>query len=137
MTDNPRPISLTVLCYLSLLISGAAVVLGIFGWAMPQDAGNFIEQIGQLNIGLYLLDIPVLLFYIPFLLFNLTMVFGALKMLKMKRSGLIIYTVGNVLLAIMMVLFLMKVDESPWIITGIILGYLVLYLLHYRSFKTA
>jgi len=100
MEENKRPGFLTLLCVLTFIGSGAAllsnlitpVFLPIFIEAIRSNAmfANLIETYEQM------LEIPIWQYYF-LAIFCATSILGAIYMLKMKRIGFHIYAISQVI----------------------------------------
>ena len=122
---------LKILCYLTILYTLALIGICCFGWFAPDSAGDSIDKLGQINIGLYFAELPMATFYLPMILIGLASLLGAVLMLQLKRLGYLLYFGANMLLLAALAVFYFKFKElfetSDFIFSGALALLIVLF----------
>jgi len=100
-----RPMFLTVLCILSFIGNGLGIMQGVIGLLMASIWGQMFKAIkrnGVNNIGKAQVEINQILnsitwFSLMFIIAAVLCLFGTILMWKLKKSGFILYVLGQCL----------------------------------------
>ena len=120
--ENKRPVFLTVLCILTFVGSGLALLFALIGLVAAGAIESFAASIpGMPDLG----DVGIFTQIIRILLYAGSL-FGAIMMLKLKKLGFYLYVVANV------VLLVMSFGIMGLVITA---GFIVMYGLNFKAME--
>ncbi|WP_251622704.1 hypothetical protein [Odoribacter lunatus] len=137
--ENKRPALLTVLCILTFIAAGLSIIFNLVIWCMPVDSldglsGQWAELLGEEKA-----EEMVNSFYLagklaPWqMLANIINLVGAIMMFQLKRVGLYLYVLAQVLIVL-----LPACISGSWAIVWPAFWailFIVLYAINWKSLK--
>jgi tryptophan-rich sensory protein len=132
--EAKRPALLTVACILTIIWSGLWALLSLIGiFASGWLAGmleSYMSGLGALGGAAFLI-----VFIILFVLFGLSL-WGAIKMLGLKKGGFIMYVIPNGLMLLFQIIGIFSAFSfGSFLYLLVSIGFIVLYAMNLKNMK--
>jgi tryptophan-rich sensory protein len=129
-----RPALLTVACILTMIWSGLWALLSLIGiFASGWLAGmleSYMSGLGALGGAAFLI-----VFIVLFVLFGLSL-WGAIKMMGLKKGGFILYVIPNGLMLLFQIIGIFSAFSfGSFIYLLVSIGFIVIYALNLKNMK--